>query len=134
MAVQEYYNSSVGYVTIWGEVKDQPDMVIVCDGSDYGDLSVINRSNLIKKEDSYTYKREQERAEEIKQITAKAQENFDKLADKIVNEAIKRLASRIRFNVAFGKNGEAAPYALMLSTELEKMIKEDGPKAVKGES
>ncbi len=61
-------------------------------------------------------------------ITAKAQENLDELAEKVVDKALKSLASRIKFNVAFGKSTGGEAYAIILSTELEKMIRESGKK------
>lgn len=129
MDKQEYYYNG-GYVTIFSEVTDHPDLVVVTDGNDYGELLVVRKSSLKKKEDSYYYQQAQKRAEELRLITAKAQENLDKLADKLVDKAIISLASRIKFNVAFGEGGSAAPYALMLSQELEKMIKKDAPKVI----
>ena len=117
-------------VKILHEVEGDNDLVVVGPRDGYGDYMVAQKSSLVKLEDSYEFKRAKERAEELRLITAKAQENFDKLTDKLVDKAIISLASRIKFNVAFGDGGSAAPYALMLSRELEKMIKKDAPKVI----
>lgn len=127
MANQEYYYNG-GYVVIWGEVVDKPDFVIVNDGNDYGELQVTRRKELVKKEDSYQYKQAEKRAEEIRLKTAKAQENLDELSERVVDKALKSLASRIKFNVAFGEGGSSAAYALMPSEQLQKMIRESGDK------
>ena len=129
MDKQEYYYNG-GYVTIFSEVTDHPDLVIVSDGGDYGELLVVRKDVLKKKEESYQYQQAQKRADELRLITQKAQENLDKLTEKLVDKAIISLASRIKFNVAFGSGGSAAPYALMLSQELEKMIKKEAPKVI----
>lgn len=129
MDKQEYYYNG-SYVTIFAEVADHPDMVIVTDGNDYGELNVVRKDQLQKKEESYTFKQAQKRADELRLITQKAQENLDKITEKLVDKAIISLASRIKFNVAFGQGGSAAPYALMLSQELEKMIKKEAPKVI----
>ena len=117
-------------VKILHEVEGDNDLVVVGQRDGYGDYMVAQKSSLVKLEDSYEFKRAKERAEELRLITAKAQENLDKLTDKLVDKAIISLASRIKFNVAFGSGGSAAPYALMLSQELEKMIKKEAPKVI----
>ena len=132
MDKQEYYYNG-SYVTIFSEVTDHPDMVIVSDGGDYGELLVVRKDVLKKKEESYQYQQAQKHADELRLITQKAQENLDKLTDKLVDKAITALASRIKFNVAFGDGGSAAPYALMLSQELGKMIKDKAPEVIKGQ-
>lgn len=115
-------------VKVHQEVTGMPDLVIVLQADGYGQWIVARKKDLVKKEDSYEYKRAKERADEIRLITAKAQENFDKLTNKLVDNAIRALASRIKFNVAFGEGGLHSGYAIMLSTELEKMIKKEAPK------
>lgn len=127
---KEYYYSG-SYVTIVGDVDGQPDLVVVDEGGDYGSMLVARRKELTPKEESWTFKKAQEHANEIRMITAKAQENLDEIADKIVDDALKKLASRIKFNVAFGEGGVHSAYALMLSDQLTKMIKEDGAKTIK---
>src|SRR5574344_2187267 len=130
MDKQEYYYNG-SYVTIFSEVTADPDLVVVTDGNDYGELLVVRKNSLKKKEDSYQYQQAQKRADELRLITQKAQENLDRLTEKLVDKAIISLASRIKFNVAFGEGGSAAPYALMLSQELEKMIKDKAPEVIK---
>lgn len=129
---QEYYYDG-GYVTIWAEVKDKPDTVIVAEPGGYGDLHVTSRKSLVKKEDSYYFKKAQERADEIRLITAKAQEQLDKLTAKLVDKALIDLASRLKFNVLFGKNvdGATAGWAVTISDELKKMVKEKAPEVIK---
>ena len=127
---KEYYWSG-SYVTIWGEVKDRPDMVIVTDGNDYGELTVVARKELTPKEESYRYKQEQKRADELRLITQKAQENFDTLVEKIVDKALISLSSRMKFNVLFGDSSNVS-WAVLVSDELKKMVKEKAPEIVKG--
>lgn len=127
---QEYYHRSVGHCMIWGDVVDKPDHVIVSENSDYGQLIVVRRKDLQKKEDTWEFKQAQKRADELRLITAKAQEQFDKLSDRLVDDAIRALSSRMKFNIAFGQGGDAAPYALMLSQKLEELIKEKAPEII----
>jgi len=129
MGEQEYYIDGE-YVTIYGEVKDEENLVIV--RNDHQELSVVNRERLITKENSYSYRRAQERKQELEQITAEAQKNLDAISDKIVNKALQKLATRMKFNTLFSKDlGNSSGWAIMVSNELEKLIKEDGPKVVK---
>lgn len=122
---QEYYHSSVGYCMIWGDVVDKPEMVIVSENSDYGSITVVKRSELVKKEDTWEYKQAQKRKEEIEAITKKAEDNLNAIASKVVDRALRSLASRMKFNVAFSSDlGNAAGWAITISNELEKMIKE----------
>lgn len=114
-------------------VEGERDLVIMHERNGYGDYIVARRVDLVKKEDSYEYKNAQKRADEIRLITQKAQENLDVVADKVVDKALKELASRIKFNVAFGEGGASGAYALVLSEQLTKMIKEAGEK-MKGKS
>lgn len=126
---QEYYYNS-GYVTIWAEVEGKPDTVIVAEAGNYGDLHVADRKNLVKKEDSYQFKRAQERADELRLITQKAEENFDKLKDKLVDKALLALASRMKFNALFGAGGNVA-WAGLVIEELEKLVKEKAEETIK---
>ena len=117
-------------VKVHHEIPDMPEYVIVLDANGYGEWIIARKTDLVKKEDSYEFKSAKERADELRLITQKAEERLDKLTDKLVDKAIISLASRIKFNVAFGSGGSAAPYALMKSQELEKMIKKDAPKVI----
>lgn len=130
MDKDQIYMYNRNEVKVHHEIPDMPEYVVVLDADGYGEWIIARKTDLVKKEDSYEFKRAKERAEELRLITQKAQENLDKLTDKLVNKAIISLASRIKFNVAFGSGGPAAPYALMLSQELEKMIKKDAPKVI----
>lgn len=130
MGKQEYlYNSE--YVTIANDVTGEPELVVVV--NDHEELIVARRKNLQKKEDSWGYKRELERRDELRLVTAKAQENLDKLVDKVVDKALASLSSRMKMNVVFGKDiGNSGGWALMISDELGKLIKEKAPEVVKG--
>ena len=123
MNKDQIYMYNRNEVKVYHEIPDMPEYVVVLDADGYGEWIIARKTDLVKKEDSYEFKRAKERAEELRLITAKAQENLDKLTEKLVDKAIISLASRIKFNVAFGSGGSAAPYALMLSQELEKMMK-----------
>lgn len=133
--IQEYYHSSVGHCTIWGDVVDKPDWVIVSENSDYGTLTAVKRSELQKKEDTWEFKQAEKRRDEIRLMTAKAQEQLDKLTSKLVDKALIDLASRLKFNVLFGKNvdGATAGWAVTISDELKKMVKEKAPEVIKDE-
>ncbi len=132
--IQEYYHSSIGHCTIYADIVDMPDMVAVSENSDYGTITVVRRKELVKKEDTWEFKQAEKRRDEIRMITAKAQENLDELAEKVVDKALKSLASRIKFNVAFGESNGGSAYAITISQELEKLIRESGKKiAGKGE-
>lgn len=119
---QEYlYNSE--YVTIAYNVEGDDDLIVV--ENDHGSLEVARKSSLTKKEESYYFKRAQERKEELESITRKARENLDKIADRVVDKALIALSSRMKFNAVFGKDmGSTAGWAVMIANELEKMVKE----------
>lgn len=123
---QYYWNGS--YVTIVGNIEGEEGLVAVDEGSDYGSMSVARRADLIPKEESYTYKRAQERADELRLLVSKAQDKFDTLVDEIVDEACKTLSMRIKMNALFGHTGNGA-LAVQISEEVEKLIKKD-PKEI----
>lgn len=129
MGDQEYYYNAE-YVTIYGFVKDEDDLVIV--RNDHQELSVVERGRLVTKENSYPYRRAQERAEELKAITDEAEKDFDALVDKFLNDALSRLSSRMKMNIVFsGKGGELDSIGLSVAREIEKMMKESIPKTLK---
>lgn len=130
MDKDQIYMYNRNEVKVHHDIPDMPEYVIVLDANGYGEWIIARKTDLVKKEDSYEFKRARERADELRLITQKAQENLDRLTEKLVDKAIISLASRIKFNVAFGSGGSAAPYALMLSQELEKMIKKEAPKVI----
>ena len=133
MDKDQIYMYNRNEVKVHHEIPDMPEYVIVLDANGYGEWIIARKTDLVKKEDSYEFKRAKERADELRLITQRAQENLDRITEKLVDKAIISLASRIKFNVAFGSGGSAAPYALMLSQELEKMIKDKAPEIIKGE-
>lgn len=129
--IQEYYVDGE-YVTIWGEVKDKPDTVIVTNGSGYGDLSVVNRSRLVKKEDSYQWQQAQKRADELRLVTAKAEEQFEKVTEKVIKAACSALATRMKMNILFGEGMKGNGWAMAVVDELNKLVREKAPEVIKG--
>lgn len=117
------YEHSGDYVTIWGFVEDNDTDVIVLNGGDYGELQVVRRSELNKKEDSYRWKQEVAKKEQLEAIAKKAEENLQKVADRVVDKALSALQSRIKFNSIFGDGGNLAWSGLVVD-ELNKLIKE----------
>lgn len=120
------------YVTIWGEVADKPDMVIVTQSNDCGDLMVVRKSDLIPKEESYVFKQAQKRAEELRLITARAEERLNEVVEEVIEKAVNSLSYRMKMNAVFGKDiGNVGGWAIQVSNELEKLIKEKAPEVVK---
>lgn len=134
----EYYYSG-DYVRFFAEVEGRPDLVIVSNGEYSGELLVVSKHQLQKKEDSYEWKNRLRYKEDLENITKKAQEALDtkvkQLADKVLDEALRALASRLKFNVMFGKgvNGATAAWGVEVSNELEKLVKEKTDKKIKEE-
>jgi hypothetical protein len=128
---QEFYYYGE-YVTYCAEIENGSqyanDFCIVKDQE--GVLSVARKAEMKPKEESYTYIRAQERAAEIEAITAKAQENLDKVAEKIVDKALADLSFRIKMNVVMGKGGDGTA-GLVIAKELEKMVKDSTPEQLK---
>jgi len=126
---QEYlYNDD--YVTVSNEIVGEYDLVVVV--NDHEEYLVARKSNLKKKEDSWGYKRSLERNIELEQLTANAKKNLKKMADKLVDEALRSLASRMKFNTMFGKDTTSvqAAWVIDITNELEKMIKKEVPKVI----
>ena len=128
---QEYYING-DYVTIWGEVKDKPDMVIVTTGDDYGALTVVRRKDLTPKEKSWTFQQAQKRADELRLITQKAEENFNKVVEKVIESACTTLSTRMKMNILFGQGGNG--WAVAVADELNKLVKKDAKEVVEKES
>lgn len=128
----QYYSSGDFFEYI-EDVPSMPDFAVVREGGD-GYITVARKSDLKPYEESWQWQRKEAAKERLEKVTAKAQANLDKLTEKLVDKALISLASRIKFNVAFGEGGVHNAYALMLSTELEKMIRKEAPKVIeKGE-
>lgn len=125
---QEYFYSG-GYVTIFAELSDNDDFVVV--KTDDGDLEVVRKNQLVKKEDSYHFKRAEERRIELENITKKAEENLNKIADRVVDRALNSLASRMKFNLVFGKAGTGNSWVMPIVDELENMIKDKASNEIK---
>lgn len=127
---QEYlYNGK--YVTIWREVADEPEFVVVTDDGNYGELFVVRKSHLIEKEKSNQWLRAQERANELRLITAKAEENFDAVVEKVIEKSIKSLQMRMKLNMVFNKDMDNnSGWAMLILNELENLIKENAKDVV----
>lgn len=130
---KEYYWNG-GYVTIVGEIEGQPDLIAVDEGGDYGSMMVARKKDLTLKEESYTYKQAQARADELRLITAKAEENFEAIYEKIISASCKALSARIKMNAFFGKSNDADSWAVIIANELEKLIKQDAKDIIKKEA
>lgn len=127
--VQEYlYNGE--YVRILEDVSNMPSLVVVT--NDREEYIVARRDQLQKKEDSWGYQRELERADEMRKLTQKAKENLDAVVEEVIEKATSALSSRMKMNVVFGKDmSTSGGWALMIADELNKLIKEKAPKVVK---
>jgi hypothetical protein len=125
---QEYlYNSE--YVTVSRVLPDEDDLVIV--ENDHGELIVARFSDMERKEDSYYYRMAEERKVELQNITKKAEANLNKIADRVVDRALNSLASRMKFNLVFGKAGEGNNWVMPIVDELHKMIKDKSKETMK---
>lgn len=118
----EYYLDG-DIVTFWSALKDNKDFVVVSTGD--GDLRTARVSSLQNKEDTYQWQQKEKYKKELEAITADAESNLDQIVDKIVDKALKNLATRIRLNAMFGDASNAS-FALTAVAELEKMIKDKG--------
>lgn len=126
-----YYSEGDFYYYI-EDVPSMPEFAVVREGGDDGYITVVRKNKLIPQEESWQWQQKQKYADEMRLVTAKAQEQFDKLKDKLVDDAIRALQSRVKFNVAFGKGGSSGAYAMILVEQLESLIKEKAEDAVKG--
>lgn len=131
MVKGDEYELNGEYVTIWGFVKDVDTDVIVLVGGDYGELQVVRKSGLKKKEESYRWLQEVKRKNELEAIAGKAKADLEGLASTVVDKALQDLASRLKFNVMFGKSSESDTVVLTISRELEKLVKSNTAKALK---
>lgn len=129
---KEYYYSGA-YVTIVGEIEGQPDLIVVDEGGDYGSMIVARKKELTLKEESYTYKQAQARADELRLFTQKAEEDFEAIVEKVIKVACKALQARIKMNVLFGSASSGNGWAVTVADELEKLIKEDTKKTIEKE-
>lgn len=129
---KEYYWNG-GYVTIVGEIEGQPDLIAVDEGGDYGSMMVARKKDLTLKEESYTYKQAQARADELRLLTQKAEGNFEAIVEKVIKVACKALQARIKMNVLFGSASSGNGWAVTIADELEKLIKEDAKDTIKKE-
>lgn len=128
MNKQEYlFNSE--YVTIAYDVPDSDDLVIVA--TDREELLVARRKDLQKKEDSWGWKRAQERANEYRMLTAKAEENLNKVTEKVIKKAIESLQTRMKLNLLFKDGINENGWVLPVVNELGKLIREEAPKVIK---
>lgn len=114
------------------DVPHNPDFAICREsGDDYGYLTIIRKSDLKPREETWQWQQKEKYAAELQAIVDKSQNKLDKLTDKLVDKAIMALASRMKFNVVFGKGGAGNAWALTIVEELEKLIKEKAPEVIK---
>lgn len=126
----KYYYSGDFYEYV-EDVPSMPEFCVVREGGD-GYLTVVRKKDLKPYEESWQYQQKVAEKERLEKVTEKVKANLDELAKQVVDKALKDLASRIKFNVAFGKATGGEAYALILSQELEKMIRKSGEKIAKG--
>lgn len=125
----EYYSEGDFYIYI-EDVPSMPEFAVVREGGDDGYITVVRKKNLIPKEESWQWQQKQKHADELRLITQKAEENLDKLKDKLVDKALIALASRMKFNALFGKGGNVA-WAGLVIEELEKIVKDKAEETIK---
>mgnify|MGYP003352565483 CR=1 FL=1 len=91
---------------------------VVYTGDDW--FEVCKKSDLKKWEETYRYQEEQKqkaRAELWKKYESK-------IIERMQNKAISGIANRLKLNAFFGKGGGKA-YAVVISEEIEKLIKKE---------
>lgn len=126
----EYYSEGDFYIYI-EDVPSMPEFAVVREGGDDGYITVVRKNNLIPKEESWQWQQKQKYADELRLVAAKAEENLDKLKDRLVDKALQALSSRMKFNALFGKGGNVA-WAGLVIEELEKLVKEKADDVIKG--
>lgn len=131
MSKEYYYEGD--YVYIWAEITGKPELVIVSDGSDYGELQVVRRDKLMPKEDSWKFQQAQKQADDLRLVTAKAEEQFEKITEKIIKAACSALSTRMKMNVLFGKDMTGNGWAVTIADELNKLVREKAPEVIKDE-
>lgn len=131
MSKEYYYEGD--YVYIWAEITGKPELVIVSDGSDYSELQVVRRDKLMPKEDSWKFQQAQKQADDLRLITAKAEEQFEKITEKVIKAACSALSTRMKMNILFGKDMTGNGWAVTIAEELNKLIREEAPKVIKDE-
>lgn len=110
------------------DVPSNPDFAICQEGGDDGYMTVCRKSDLKPQEETWQWQQKEKYAAELQKKVDVVQANLDELAEKVVDKALKSLASRIKLNVAFGKGGASDYAALTVAQEVEKMIRESGKK------
>jgi len=127
-----YYYSGDFYEYV-EDVPSMPEFCVVREGGEDGYLTVVRKKELIPYEESWQWQQKEKEKQRLETLTDKVKANLDELAKQVVDKALKDLALRIKLNVAFGKATGGEAYAIILSTELEKMIRESAKKIAKGE-
>lgn len=126
---QEYYSEGDFYIYI-EDVPSMPEFAVVRESGDGGYVTVVRKSNLILKEESWQWKRKEEHKKELEEITAKAEANFDAMVEKVIAKACKALQARMKMNILFGKSMGSDGWGIAVANELEKLIKEDAKEVV----
>lgn len=130
MAEKQVYVVDGEDMVISHEIKDKNDLVVMEQEDGYGWYKVVYRKDLVKKEDSYQYKNAQKRADELRLITQKAEENFESICERVISASCKALQARMKMNILFGNNSSGNSWAVVIADELEKLIKEKAPKII----
>lgn len=135
MAEKQVYVVDGEDMVISHEIKDKNDLVVMEQEDGYGWYKVVYRKDLVKKEDSYQYKNAQKRADELRLITQKAEENYEKIVEKIIKAAVSTLQTRIKMNVLLGKGGGdgSDTWAIIIANELNKIVKDDAKAVIEKE-
>lgn len=128
------YVSSGDFFYYIEDVPHNPEFAICREGGDdYGYLTVVSKSDLKPREETWQWKEKEKYADELRLLTQKAEENFERVTEKMISAACKALSARIKMNVLFGKSNGADSWAVLIANELEKLIKEDAKDIVKKE-
>lgn len=129
---KEYWSYGDCYFYI-EDVPHNTDFAIVREGGDEGYITVVRKSDLKPIEETWQYQQKAKYKAELERVTETAQANLDELAEKVVDKALKSLASRMKMNIVFGKGGAGNAWALTITEELEKLVRESGKKIAKKE-
>ena len=127
------YVSSGDFFYYIEDVPHNPEFAICREsGDDYGYLTIVRKSDLKPREETWQWQQKQKYDDELRLLTSKSEENFDKLKDKLVDSALKSLASRLKFNALFGKDSSNMGWVGLVVDELNKLIKEKAEDTIKG--
>lgn len=125
----ELYVASGEFYYYIEDVPHNPDFAICRESSDdYGYLTVVRKSDLKLRTETWQWQQNEKYKAEMEAQLGKVQANLDELAEQVVDKALKSLSGRMKLNIVFGKGGSGSAWALPITDELEKMIRESGKK------